>query len=89
MKKYKVIGRRAGFSYGKIKLTDEQYQARKRKLKEVGNGVYEILEPIMFKFGEEISYGGCINKSMVSEVVEIGQEKPVKKPVKKKEVVEK
>jgi len=58
MQKLRVVGLFGKIISGKVKLTDEQARARKHNLKQVKKNVYEIVNPIGFKAGEEIEYDG-------------------------------
>jgi hypothetical protein len=55
MKQYKVISVIELFS-GVIGLSDKQAGLREKKLKKVGKGRYEILQPVQFKAGEIVSF---------------------------------
>ena len=55
MKQYKVISVIELFS-GVIGLSDKQAGLREKKLKKVGKGRYEIMQPVQFKAGEIVSF---------------------------------
>jgi len=68
---YRVIGRSAQFFSGTIKLSDRQSIPRAHLLKPVGEGIFEILSPIEFKAGEELSYDGEVNKAMLQNITPV------------------
>ena len=73
MKKYKVTGRAAKFSSGRVKLSVDQAASRIHNLKSLGDGVFEIVNPIEFKNGEVFGHDGEVPKVMASVVKEKGK----------------
>lgn len=68
MKKYTVIGIKAGINSGIARLSDSQASARSHALKILGDGLYEIISPVEFKRGEEFEWDGETNKVLLEEV---------------------
>jgi hypothetical protein len=60
---------------GTLELSDAQYARRKHALKKVGKGKYEILAPVQFKVGEEISYEGEIPKALATVLIDEAEAK--------------
>lgn len=68
MKKLKVIAGSAGFHTGILALTPSQAKARSASLKPMGGGLYEILSPVQFKHGEEVSFDGQFSKHQLASL---------------------
>lgn len=45
-------------SDGEVGLTDAQYARRSAQLRKVKAGVYEVMQPVQFKTGEEVALSG-------------------------------
>lgn len=64
MNKYTITARSARLTSGQLRLTAEQAKTRLTKLKPLGVGVFEIVQPVEFKYGEVIGYEGDLPKSL-------------------------
>lgn len=71
MKTYKVIGACASFMSGVLRLTEEQYQARRHALNPVGGVLYQVVQPTGFKQGEILGYEGEVNKTLLQDITPI------------------
>jgi len=68
MKNFKVTGRVAQFFSGRVKLSVEQAASRLHNLKDLGEGIFEIINPIEFKHGEKFGYDGDVPKVLAKEL---------------------
>ena len=73
MKDYIVINGQASLHSGKVKLNSSQAKDRAHNLKEIDveKGLFEIINTINFKKGEEFSYDGLVNKAQLEEIGEV------------------
>lgn len=63
MRRVKVVAVAANFNAGRLELTKEQYEPRKHNLKQTETAlVFEIVNSVQFKQGEEVGFDGVINK---------------------------
>lgn len=53
---------------GHVALDEDQARRRIHNIKEVKNGVYEIINPIQFKIGEKFGYEGEVNKALAQSL---------------------
>lgn len=74
MKTYKVIGAYASFMSGVLRLTEEQYEARRHALHPVGGDLYQVVQPTGFKQGEILGYEGEVNKTLLQDITPIEAE---------------
>ncbi len=65
MATFRIIGKAVSFNSGVIHLSTEQAADRAHNLEDLGNGAYQILQPIQFKEGEEVGYDGEINPAQL------------------------
>lgn len=72
MNRYTVITTATSINAGRLRLTPEQAKARLHNLKSLGDGVYQVLNAVQFKRGEQFDYDGELPKGMVSVAVEAG-----------------
>ena len=72
MKNYKVIGIITRLTAGLVKISGDQIRRRIHNLKKVGDGEYEIVNPIEFKNGEVFGHDGDLSK--VPSVIVMGDE---------------
>ena len=73
MKDYIVINGQASLHSGKVKLNSSQAKDRAHNLKVIDakKGLFEIINTINFKKGEEFSYDGPVNKAQLEELGEV------------------
>ena len=73
MKEYIVINGQASLHSGKVKLSSSQAKDRAHNLKTIDakKGLFEIINTINFKKGEEFSYDGPVNKAQLEELGEV------------------
>lgn len=69
MQRIIVTGLFAEFHAGILELTPKQASARKHNLADLGDGLYEIKSPVMFKRGEMIGFDGDIGKDQAELIV--------------------
>lgn len=69
---------------GILLLTAAQGNARAHALANLGEGLYEIRQPVQFKHGEVIGYDGDINKTLLERIVEVTAVKEETLPASKK-----
>jgi hypothetical protein len=83
---YKVVGKSCSFGTGQtLKLTPEQSSAREHNLRFIKAGRFEVLNPVMFKYGETVTVVGDIDKHQELHLEPIsGKKAPSKKAEKKK-----
>ncbi len=74
MKTYTVIGAYASFMSGVLKLTEEQYKARKHALNPVGDSLYQVVQQTSFKKGEILGYEGDVNKTLLQDITPVEAE---------------
>lgn len=53
---------------GILALSDTQASARKHRLADLGDGLFEIKGPVTFKCGELFEYDGDVNRSLALEI---------------------
>jgi len=68
MKRYRVLGRPVNINGGTVMLIDDQAKPRMHNLKDLGKGVYEVINPIQFKQGEEFCWDGVVNKALLEDL---------------------
>ncbi len=73
MKDYIVINGQASLHSGKVKLSPSQAKDRAHNLKTIDaeKGLFEIINTVNFKNGEEFSYDGPVNKAQLEELGEV------------------
>ncbi len=85
MKQYKSV-EVTNLNNGCVELDEDQARRRIHNLKEVGKGIFEIVNPIQFKVGEKFGYDGEVNARLAQSLIkkEVEEEKnTVKKTTKK------
>lgn len=70
MNRYTVLTVATSINAGRLRLTPEQAKTRLHNLKLLGDGVYQVLNAVQFKRGEQFDYDGELPKGMVSVAVE-------------------
>lgn len=69
MKLYEVIAPTgASVTGGTLKLAKPQAALRAHALKELGNGLYEVVTPVQFKRGEQFGWAGEGNKLLLQDI---------------------
>jgi hypothetical protein len=68
---------------GVLGLTEQQAAARAYALKSIGHGLYEVLQPVQFKRGEQIDIDESAAKALL-KLVEQSSEQPKPAPPPKK-----
>lgn len=53
---------------GILGLTPAQAASRRAALTDLGEGLYQIQQPVQFKAGEVIAYDGPMTKAMASQI---------------------
>lgn len=74
MQRIIVTGPYAEFYAGILELTPGQAASRKHALSDLGDGLYEIKSPVMFKRGEQLGFDGDIGKDQ-AEIVAKAEKK--------------
>jgi len=64
MKILQVIGASANFASGVLSLSGKQAKAREHALRDLGDGLFEVLEPVCFKRGEMFGFDGDMPKAL-------------------------
>ena len=87
MKDYIVINGQASLHSGKVKLSPSQAKDRAHNIKKIDaeEGLFEIIQTINFKRGEEFSYDGPVNKAQLEELGEVVDVKEKKTAAAKEE----
>lgn len=73
METYRVDTKSYRFFHGLVKLTENQAKLRGHQLKPRGEGIFEIIQPIEFKAGEELGYDGEVNAALLQNITPISQ----------------
>ena len=73
MKTYRVDTKSYRFFHGLVQLTEKQARPRAHQLKPRGEGIFEIIQPIEFKAGEELGYDGEVNAALLQNITPIPQ----------------
>lgn len=68
---YTVIGKLASIGAGRVKLDDDQARTRRHNLKHIDADVFEIVNPIQFKHGQQFGYQGEIDNVLKANLAEI------------------
>ena len=84
MKQYFVIALAVNIASGILALNKDQAASRVHCLEDLGDGLYEVKQPVQFKRGEEFGYDGEVNKALLQDL-----EETVENPVSAKELIEK
>ena len=79
MKTYRIDTKSYRFFHGLVQLTEKQAKPRMHQLVPRGEGIFEIVQPIEFKAGEEIGYDGEVNAALLQNITPIPEIKPEKK----------
>ena len=79
MKTYRVDTKSYRFFHGLVQLTEKQAGLRAHQLKPQGDGIFEIVQPIEFKAGEELGYDGEVNAALLQNITPISEIKVEKK----------
>lgn len=74
MQRYIVIAIMAGFNSGILELAPEQASSRSHALASLGEGLFEIREPVQFKRGEIVGYDGDVNKALLQLIEPVESE---------------
>lgn len=68
MKTYKAM-KVVTLAQGNVSLTEDQAKTRAHNIKGMGDGVYQIVNPVQFKAGEKFGYDGEISKEQADDLV--------------------
>jgi len=68
MQRYIIIAIAASFSSGILELTPDQASSRAHALTPLGDGLYEVTQPVQFKNGEVVGFDGDTNKALLQLV---------------------
>jgi len=71
MKIYRVDAKSYSFFHGLVQLTEKQAKPRAHQLKPLGEGIFEIVQPIEFKAGEELGFDGEVNARLLQNITPI------------------
>ena len=72
MRKYQVIEKHVEIGAGRVMLDADQFKTRSHNLRAIGHdGVYEIVNPVQFKFGETFGFDGEFGKHLAQFVAEV------------------
>ena len=88
MKTYRVDTKSYRFFHGLVQLTEKQAKVRMHQLIPRGEGIFEIVQPIEFKAGEELGFDGEVNAALLQNITpipEIKAEKKEEEPAKSSE----
>ena len=78
MKTYRVDTKSYRFFHGLVQLTEKQARVRAHQLVPRGEGIFEIVQPIEFKAGEELGFDGEVNAALLQNITPIPQIKAEK-----------
>jgi len=79
MKTYRVDTKSYRFFHGLVQLTEKQARVRAHQLIPRGEGIFEIVQPIEFKAGEELGFDGEVNAALLQNITPIPEIKTEKK----------
>lgn len=68
MKQYSVEERSVTISSGILLLSNDQAEARTTHLENLGDGLYQVNQPVQFKRGEIFGYDGDVNKDILQQI---------------------
>ncbi|WP_020675282.1 hypothetical protein [Geopsychrobacter electrodiphilus] len=68
MERYRIKAASANFHSGILQLNDQQASARQHALEDLGDGLYEIKQPVQFKRGEELGFDGDVSKLLLEQL---------------------
>jgi hypothetical protein len=75
MTQYTVVNSALFMTSGVLGLTKEQYEPRKRVLKPLSRGRYEITGEVCFKIGEKIAFDSPASKGALANLEEVKETK--------------
>lgn len=79
MNTYRVDTKSYKFFHGLVQLTEKQAGVRAHQLIPRGEGIFEIVQPIEFKAGEELGFDGEVNAALLQNITPIPEIKTEKK----------
>lgn len=79
MNTYRVDTKSYKFFHGLVQLTEKQAKVRAHQLIPRGEGIFEIVQPIEFKAGEELGFDGEVNAALLQNITPIPEIRAEKK----------
>lgn len=79
MQKYIVTARSVSLNSGILSLNNDQALRREHMIQSLQeDGMYRIMQPVVFKNGETIGYNGEVNKLLLKAIEKVKRGRPKK-----------